>query len=49
MVSITCDPAPDARERLRRIFMILFRHGIRDGFLPTRADSPPDRDGEAER
>ena len=49
MVSVTCNPAPDAKERLRRIFMILFGHGIRDGRLPTRADLPPDRDGEVER
>ena len=42
VVSITCNPAPDAQDRLRRLFTILARLAEHDE--PSTANPSPDDD-----
>ena len=37
LAGIDCNPAPDAEDRLRRIFTILLRHSTKDG----QSGNPP--------
>ena len=47
MVEVRAIPAPDAQERLRRIFIILAKHIAEDGLAALEADSAmEDRDEE---
>ena len=40
IVAINCNPAPDAQDRLRRLFTLLLEHTARDRQIATDEDSP---------
>ena len=40
IVAINCNPAPDAKDRLRRLFTLLLEHTARDRQIATEEDSP---------
>ena len=40
VVAINCNPAPDAQDRLRRLFTLLLEHTARDRQTATDGDSP---------
>lgn len=40
IVAINCNPAPDAQDRLRRLFTLLLEHTVRDRQIATDEDSP---------
>ena len=42
VVAINCNPAPDAENRLRRLFAILLEHAARERQAADDGDSPPD-------
>ena len=42
VVEINYNPAPDAEDRLRRLFTILVKHAARDGRFPPRTDPSPE-------
>ena len=52
VVAINCNPAPDAEDRLRRLFTLLLEHTAKDRQTATDGDSPasatPPHDPEAE-
>lgn len=40
IVAINYNPAPDAQDRLRRLFTLLLEHTARDRQIATEEDSP---------
>ena len=42
VVGINCNPAPDAENRLRRLFTILLEHAARERQAADDGDSPAD-------
>ena len=48
VVGIDFKPAPDAQDRLRRLFTLLVKYAARNRQLPPRTDSSPDGGSEAE-
>ena len=48
IVRIRYNPAPDAQDRLRRLFTLLVRYATADGTTPPDTHSPRDDDGESE-
>ena len=40
VVAINCNPAPDAQDRLRRLFTLLLEHAAMDRQNATDGDSP---------
>ena len=42
VVAINCNPAPDAQDRLRRLFTILLEHAARERQAADDGDSPAD-------
>ncbi len=48
VVGIDFKPAPDAEERLRRLFTILVKHVTRDGATPHKQESSLENGGAEE-
>ena len=48
VVEVRCIPAPDAQERLRKIFMILAKHIAEDGLTELEEDSALEDGSEVE-
>ena len=48
VVEVRCIPAPDAQDRLRRIFTILAKHTAGDGLTALEEDSVLEDSSEAE-
>ena len=42
VVAINCNPAPDAKDRLRRLFTLLLEHSARERQPAPGEDSPAD-------
>ena len=40
MVAINCNPAPDAEDRLRRLFTLLLEHAARERQAAPEDDAP---------
>ena len=48
VVEVRCIPAPDAQERLRKIFMILAKHAAGDGLPELEEGSAMEDNSEVE-
>ena len=48
VVRVQSKPAPDAQDRLRRLFTLLVRYATADGTTAPETRSPKDDEGEAE-
>ena len=48
VVRVWSKPAPDAQDRLRRLFTLLVRHATADGTTPPEMHSHKEDDGESE-
>ncbi len=48
VVGIDLNPAPDAEDRLRRLFTILVKHVTRDGAAPPKQESSLENGGAEE-
>ena len=48
MVRVRSKPAPDAQDRLRRLFTLLVRYATADGATAPEAHSPKGDHGDAE-
>ena len=40
VVRVQCNPAPDAQDRLRRLFTLLVKHAAGNGIAPPERKSP---------
>ena len=49
VVAINCNPAPDAQDRLRRLFTLLLEHAARERQAAPDEDSPADSLPAADR
>ena len=48
VVEVRCNPAPDAQERLRKVFTILAKHIAEDGLPASEEDSAMEDNSEVE-
>ena len=49
VVRVQCNPAPDAQDRLRRIFSLMVKYATRDGTTPPERKSPLEDGGAEEK
>ena len=45
VVRVQCNPAPDAEDRLRRLFTLLVKHAAGNGITPPEQKSPLEEGG----